>query len=273
MNPAVIKPNIELFKAEIRKVWSFPILELAVGLIALISISSVQTVQQIVIQPEFQATFVSNIAESLSSVLNQQILFLGLLCGILISLSFARDYEQGLMQTLLSSPVSRSSLCIVKFFAVVLPLALLAWGINSLVIFLNFHSDVAATLTLFGVIAEALPFMLLVFMFCGGLATLVALTIRKTIPSALATMAITFFAWFITQLKVEAVGGLAEYLVLTPFKAPLIALGRILGTHYTPKTLETTLPVWNFIVLAIVYALMFLIPMYLYFTRRFEVRE
>ncbi|MCW4004285.1 MAG: ABC transporter permease [Candidatus Bathyarchaeota archaeon] len=273
MNLTFFKTDIELFRAEIRKVWGFPILELAVGLIALISISSVQTVQQIVIQPDFQATFVSDIAESLSSVLNQQILFLGLLCGILISLSFARDYEQGLIQTLLSSPVSRFSIFIVKFFAVVLPLALLAWGINSLVIFLNYYSDATATLTILGLMGEALPFMLLMFMFCGGLATLVALTIRKTIPSALAIMAITFFAWFITQLKAEAIGSLAEYLVLTPFKAPLISLGRILGTQYLPMTLEATLPAWNFIVLAIVYALMFLIPMYLYFTRRFEVRE
>jgi ABC-type transport system involved in multi-copper enzyme maturation permease subunit len=273
MNIVTLKPNIELFKAEIRKVWGFPILELAIGLTALISITSVQTVQQIVIQPDFQTTFVSEIAKSLSVVLNEQILFLGLLCGILISLSFARDYEQGLMQTLLSSPVSRSSLFIVKFFAVVLPLALLAWGINSLVIFLNFYPGTAATLTIFGVMAEALPFMFFTFMFCGGLATLVALTVRKTIPSALAIMAVTFFAWFITQLKAEAIGSLAEYLVLTPFKAPLIALGRILGTHYMPNTLEATLPEWNFIVLAIVYALIFLIPMYLYFSRRFEVRE
>ena len=273
MNMLIVKTDWELFKAELRKVWSFPILELTLGLVALISITSIMTVQEIVLQKNFQAVLTSNIVSSLSSVLNQQILFLGLISGILISLSFARDYEQGLMQTLLSSPISRSTLFLVKFLAVVLPLTIVVWGINSLTIFLNYYSDTATLFTILGIVVWALPFMFLAFMFCSGLATLVALTVKRTIPSALVIMAITFLTWFMIQLRSETVGRLADYVALTPFKAPFIALGHIVGTKYPYGTIEANLPAWIFVVLSIVYALIFLIPMYLYFTRRFEIRE
>jgi ABC-type transport system involved in multi-copper enzyme maturation permease subunit len=82
-----------------------------------------------------------------------------------MALSFARDYEQGLMQTLLSSPVSRSSLFIIKFLAVIVPLVFLSWGFTTLIMVLNFYLDTAALFTILGVTAWILPFMLLALMF------------------------------------------------------------------------------------------------------------
>lgn len=269
-----VKTNFALFKAELRKVWGFPILELAVGLMALISISNVSSLHKIVLQPILHSEFNSMIVDAAYTTSDSLLLPLGLLCSILMALSFARDYEQGLMQTLLSSPVSRSSLFIIKFLAVIVPLVFLSWGFTTLIMVLNFYLDTAALFTILGVTAWILPFMLLALMFYGGLATLIALAIRRTIPSALTVMIVSFFLWFVTTLKESAIGDLANYLSLTPFKAPLVSLGRILGAQFRPiNTLENTLPGWNFIVLAIVYALIFVIPTYLYFRRRFEVRE
>jgi ABC-2 type transport system permease protein len=268
------KTNLALFKTEIRKAWSFPILELAVGFVALVSITTVKPLLDVAVQSSFQSSFNSWVAEALSSNIGSQMLPLAILCGILVSLSFARDYEQGLMQTLLSSPVSRSAIFTIKFLAVVVPLTLVSWVVTLLILVLNFYSSATAVLTVIQFASLALPITLLALMFFGGLATLIALAVKRTIPAALTSMLIGFAVWFITTLKPEAIGNIANYLALTPYKAPLVALGRMLGLTYSPRdALENVLPAWNFLGLAVFYALMFVIPMYLYFTRRFEVRE
>jgi ABC-2 type transport system permease protein len=268
------KTNLALFKTEIRKAWSFPILELAVGFVTLVSITTVKPLLDVAVQSSFQSSFNSWVAEALSSNIGSQMLPLAILCGILVSLSFARDYEQGLMQTLLSSPVSRSAIFTIKFLAVVVPLTLVSWVVTLLILVLNFYSSATAVLTVIQFASLALPITLLALMFFGGLATLIALAVKRTIPAALTSMLLGFAVWFITTLKPEAIGNIANYLALTPYKAPLVALGRMLGLTYSPRdALENVLPAWNFLGLAVFYALMFVIPMYLYFTRRFEVRE
>jgi ABC-type transport system involved in multi-copper enzyme maturation permease subunit len=262
----------ELLKAEIRRVWGRPILELALGFIVLISITTTPPLFKIVTQTELQTTLNNLVTTVLYDNLTAQMLPLGLFCGILLALSFARDYEQGLMQTLLSSPVSRSALFIVKFVAVVVPLTLLSWGVTVLVIYLNYYSG----LTVFAILQfalMALPILFLASMFYGGLAVLIALVIKRTIPSAVTAMIIGFLAYYVTTLKVNTIGNFANYLVLTPFKVPLVSVGKVFGLTFVDRTLESTLPTWTFLALSLVYALMFLIPMYLYFTRRFELRE
>jgi ABC-type transport system involved in multi-copper enzyme maturation permease subunit len=194
-----LSSSLSLFNAEFRKAWSFPILELAVGLVALISISSIQTLQQIVAQPNFEATFNSLVVNSLSATMNSQLLLLGLLCGILVSLSFTRDYEQGLTQTLLSWPISRSSLFVVKLVVVVLPLALLSWILTSAIVVLNFYGTMSTTLAVLGASAWIFPVTLLALMFYGGVATVVALVVKRTIPTVLSVALIGFFVWFILQ--------------------------------------------------------------------------
>jgi ABC-type transport system involved in multi-copper enzyme maturation permease subunit len=263
-----------LFKAEVRKAWSFPILEFAVGFVALVAINRVPALLDVALQSEFQSSFNSWVADALSSNITSQMLPLVILCGILVSLSFARDYEQGLMQTLLSSPVSRASVFIIKFLAVVIPLTLISWVVTLLILVLNFYSDAATVFTVIQFATVALPITFLALTFYAGLATLIALTIKRTIPTVLTSILLGFSAWFITELNTDAIGGIANYLALTPYRAPLVSLGRTLGLTYSPPdALENVLPTWNFIGLTVFYALVFVIPMYLYFTRRFEVRE
>ena len=265
--------NLALLKTEVRRIWGFPILELAVGFLALISVTTIPTLQEIVIQSQAQATFNTMVADAVYNVMNAQLLPIGLFCGILVALSFARDTEQGLMQTLLSSPLSRSTVFIVKFVAVVVPLTFLSWGITTLMICLNFSiSGATVPLMLQAALASLLTTFLAV-MFYGGLATLISLTVRRPIPAALAAMIIGFLMYFVTTLKVEAIGSLANYLAITPFKAPLVGLGKMLGLTYMENTLENALPATVFLAIAVVYGLALLVPMYLYFTRRFELRE
>jgi ABC-type transport system involved in multi-copper enzyme maturation permease subunit len=277
VNLTSFKTSLALFRAEVKKAWGFPILELAVGFVALVSIPTINPLLEATLPNAFQSSFNSLVAETLTMNINSQMLPLTILCGILISLSFARDYEQGLMQTVMSSPVSRSSIFIIKFLAVIIPLTLTSWAVTLLLLVLNFYSDAAAVFTVIQITAWALPITLLALMFYGGLATLTALAIKRTIPAALTSMLLGFSFWFITTLKPESIGDIANYLALTPYKAPLVALSRIFEVPIMPpappEALENVLPAWNFLGLTVFYALVFVIPMYLYFTRRFEVRE
>ena len=262
-----------LLKAEVRKVWSRPTLELAVGLIFMIALSSVSTVVEIMMFREFPSKFNSLIIEAIYDTVNFQMLPLVLLSGILVSLIFARDYEQGLMQTLLSLPVSRASIYVVKFVAVVVPLTLLSWGITLFVLLLNFSSTLANNLLVLQLSSWALLVTFLAVMFYAGLAAVVALALKKTISSVLTTVISGFIVWFISMLRTEIIGTLADYLVFTPFKAPIVTLGRVLGKKYPETGLENALPSWGFLALIVFYAIVLLVPTYLYFTRKFEVKE
>ena len=265
-----VKASLPLFKTELKKVWSRPILELAVILIALISVSGIPTLVQISVQKESQFTFQSLVINGVSNILTLQMLPLIILCAILMSLSFARDYEQGLMQSLLSSPIPRSSLFAIKFLAVIVPLTLLSWGFLFFFTILNYYSN---SFFVIQIAIFALPIFFLSLMFYGGIATLVSLIIKRTIPSVLTALLAGFFFWFITTLNTDTIGRIAEYLSLTPYKAPIVVLNRTIGLSYPVETLENSLPLWIFIALTVIYACIFVFPTYFYFTRRFEVRE
>ena len=265
--------DLTLLKAEIQKIWRRPIFELALGLVFFISLNSVSTLFKITILPDLQSTFNTLVAEDLLEIMSFQMLPLVIFCGILVSLSFARDYEQGLIQTLLSLPISRASIFNAKFFAVVIPLTILSWGTTVFVVFLNYYSTVANNLIVLQSAAWALPITFFAVMFYAGLAAMISLKVKTTIDSALITMLTGFFIWFITILGKDTIGVLADYLIFTPFKAPAIAYGHVLGVTYPETGLENALPAWGFLFLILFYAIVFLVPSYLYFTRKFEVKE
>ena len=265
--------DLELLKAEIRKVWGRPIFELAVALVFFISLNSVQTLFEISTFPRLQSEISRLVAFSLIRITGAQMLPLVLLCGILVSLSFARDYEQGQMQTLLSLPVSRTSLFTIKFVAVVLPLTLLSWALTLLVLLLNYCSNAANSIVVQSAF-WALPVTFLGVMFYAGLAAMIALALKRTIASVLTTVLAGFFVWFISTLTPEMIGSIADYLVFTPYKAPIMTLERVFDVSFIHEPgLETTVPQWGFFLLLIFYAVMFLVPTYLYFTKKFEVKE
>ncbi len=265
--------KLTLLKTEVRRVWGFPVLELAVGFLAFIAVTMIPTLQEIVNQSKAQATFNGVVAKSVYDAMSAQLLPIGLFCGILVALSFAKDYEQGLMQTLLSSPLSRSTVFVVKFVAVTVPLTLLTWGVTMFMIAFNYSLGGATVSLLLQAVAASLLTTFLSVFFFGGLATLIALTVKRTIPTALVTMMLSFLMYFVTTLRAETIGSLANYIAVTPFKAPLVVLGKLLGLGFAENTLESSVPALGFLAIALVYGLAFVTPMYLYFTRRFEVRE
>ena len=203
-----------------------------------------------------------------------------IMCGVLMSLSFARDYEQGLMQSLLSVPVSRKLFFTVKFVAVVLPLTLLSWGFTTFFVGLTFYSSpwLVLQLSFF-----ALPVSLLSLMFCGGISVLIALTIKRTIPSVLTALLANLFFWFPTTIRTQYAlmegAGYANYLCLTPYKGALVFLDKLLGivpigrSSSLADALEYSLPAGSFAVLLVFYAFILAIPMFVYFCRRFEICE
>ncbi len=271
--------KLALLKTELRRVWGFPILELAAGFLALIAVTTIYTLQDITIPSAAQATFNGIVVNAVYDTMSTQLLPIGLFCGILVALSFAKDYEQGLMQTLLSSPLSRSTVFIVKFVAVTVPLTLLTWGITMFMIALNYSLGGATVSLLLQVAAASLLTTFLSVFIFGGLATLIALTVKRTIPTALVTMTLGFLMYFVTTLSAETIGYLANYIAVTPFKASLLGLSKLLGADtarvvgLAEGTLETSVPAIGFLAIALVYVLALVVPMYIYFTRRFEVRE
>lgn len=274
------KTGWALLKTEMGKVWGRPILEITIALMAVMSVSSISPFANIVEQSTSSAVFQSMAAESVSATVISLMLPLILMCAILMSLSFARDYEQGLMQSLLSLPISRKLLFTTKYVAVILPLTLLSWFFTTLFVGITFYSNPLLVLQLSFL---ALPVSLLFLMFCGGIGVLVALVIKRTIPTVLAVMLSNFFFWFIASVNSSYAVSLGEdfanYLNLTPYKVPIVFLNKLLGvapsvaSSSITNSLESSLSVGSFGVLAIFYALILLIPTFVYFCRRFEICE
>ncbi|MCW4034895.1 MAG: ABC transporter permease [Candidatus Bathyarchaeota archaeon] len=265
--------QLDLLTSELRKVWGRPILELVIGFVFLMALSSTQTMTEIYSLEQYQSNFQLIIAETLVDALTSLTLPLTLFCGLLVSLSFARDYEQGLMQTLLSLPISRASIFVVKFVAVVVPLTVIAWSTTFFVTALNFYSDTNTLITVFSHAIWALPIILLALMFYAGMASMISLATRKTVPAALITLLTSFFVGFVSMLPERTIGALANYLIFTPYKAPSVALGRIIGMRYLPDAIENTVSPWVMLGLLIFYSVVLLVPTYLYFTKKFEVKE
>jgi len=262
-----------LLKAEMEKVWNRPIFELALALVFFMAVGNSSTLFEVTVQSSLQSTINAVMAESLVRSLTFQMLPLVLFSGLLVSLSFAQDYEQGLIQTMFSLPVSRASIFVAKFVAIVVPLTLLSWGSIFVVMVLNFQSTLALTTVVFQLVVWFLPITFLAITFYAGLGAIISLIIKRTTKAAFISILMGLFFWFITQLKERSIGTLTEYLIFTPFKAPVVTLGRMIGLRYAEDAIENVLPAWGFFVLILFYALMFLVPAYLYFTKKFEVKE
>lgn len=275
-----VRAGLALLKAELGKVWGRPILEITVALMAVMTIVSVRPLTEIVLHADFPTAFQSAITGSVGATVASLMLPWVIMCGVLMALSFARDYEQGLMQSLLSMPVSRKLFFTVKFVAVILPLALLSWGFTTFFVGLTFYSSpwLVLQLSFF-----ALPVSFLSLMFCGGISVLVALTIKRTIPSVLTALIANFFFWFPTTIYTSAplseAPSYVNYLCLTPCRGALVLLDKMLGivpkivTPSIADTLEYNLSAGSFGVLIVFYAFVLVIPMFVYFCRRFEICE
>ncbi|MDR2203641.1 MAG: hypothetical protein LBE76_05020 [Nitrososphaerota archaeon] len=270
--------GLALLKTEIGKVWGRPILEITVALMAVMTLMSVQPITEIVRHSEFLDIFRSAVMGSVSATVASLMLPWIIMCSVLMALSFARDYESGLMQSILSTPISRKMFFMVKFFAVVLPLVLLSWVLTTFFVGLTFYSSPWLVLQLS---FYMLPVSFLSLMFCGGLGVLVALVVRRTIPAVLTSLLANFFIWYPTTIDtkralMEGVG-YANYLCLTPHDGALVFLDKLLGI--VPKgipleiadALEYTLPASSFAVLLVFYVCILVIPMFVYFIRRFEI--
>ncbi len=275
-----VRASLALLKAEMGKVWGRPILEITVALMAVMTIVSVRPLSDIVLHSEFPAAFQSAITGSVGATVASLMLPWVIMCGVLMALSFARDYEQGLIQSLLSVPVSRKLFFTVKFVAVILPLTLLSWGFTTFFVGMTFYSSpwLVLQLSFF-----ALPVSFLSLMFCGGLSVLIALTIKRTIPAVLTALLANLFFWFPTTISTSTAlwegNSFANYLCLTPYKGALVFLDKLLGvvpkglTESMADALEYTLSGSSFGVLLIFYACVLVIPMFVYFYRRFEICE
>ncbi|MDR0460292.1 MAG: hypothetical protein LBH62_02475 [Nitrososphaerota archaeon] len=287
------RAGLALLRAEIGKVWGRPILEITVALMAVLTLMSVQSITKLVTLADFPSIFRYTVMTSVSATVGSLMLPWVIMCGVLMALSFARDYESGLMQSLLSMPVSRKLFFVVKFFAVVLPLVLLSWVFTTFFVGLTFYSDLWLVLQLSFYV---LPVSFLSLMFCGGLGVLVALVVRRSIPAVLTSLLVNFFIWYPTTINTlialrDGVG-YAGYLCLTTQKGALVFLNKLLGIVnpyvvfengnplldiYVPpefaSSLEYTLPTSSFAILLIFYACILVIPMFVYFCRRFEICE
>jgi ABC-type transport system involved in multi-copper enzyme maturation permease subunit len=273
-----VRVGLALLKAELSKAWARPILEVTIALMAILSVASIRPLTEIYSQSDFSTAFQSIVAESVSATMTSLMLPLVLMCAVLMSLSFARDYESGLMQSLLSVPVSRSLFFTVKFVAVILPLALLSWFFSVFFVGITFYSSPWIVLQFSFYV---LPVSVLALMFCGGIGVLVALLIKRTIPSVLTTLIANFFFWFICSMESEYVyrsfgANFANYVCLAPFKSSLVFLDKLLGIQHSVSSslidpLVSSFSVGSFGILVVFWACVLVVPMVVYFSRRFEI--
>jgi ABC-type transport system involved in multi-copper enzyme maturation permease subunit len=286
------RAGLALLRAEIGKVWGRPILEITVALMAVLTLMSVEPITQLNTHAVFPSVFRYAVVSSVSATVSSLMLPWVIMCGVLMALSFAKDYESGLMQSLLSMPISRKMFFTVKFFAVVLPLVLLSWVLTTFFVGLSFYSDPWLVLQFSFYV---LPVSFLSLMFCGGLGVLVALVVKRSIPAVLTSLLANFFIWYPTTINTlnELMKGAdyVNYLCLTPHKGAWVFLNKLLGIpcpyfQYIsgdpflvvgPKeftsSLEYILPASSIAVLLVFYACVLVIPMFVYFCRRFEICE
>jgi hypothetical protein len=128
----------------------------------------------------------------------------------------------------------------------------------------------------------ALPVAFLFLMFCGSIGALVALVVKRTIPAVLTAFLVNFALWFpttiITEVAFKEGAFYANYLCLTPYNGALVFLDKSLGI--VPKissefadALEISLSAVDFGALLIVYVSILMVPLFVYFWRRFEICE
>jgi ABC-type transport system involved in multi-copper enzyme maturation permease subunit len=262
------------------KIWARPILEITVVLMAVMSVSVIRPFTEFYKQAAFSDAFQTFLSKSVSGTVTSLMLPLIVMCAVLLSLSFARDYESGLMQSILSTPVSRKSFFVVKFFAVVLPLTLLSWFFTTFFVGITFYSNPWLVLhfSFF-----ALPVSFLSLMFCGSLGILVALIIKRVIPAVLTALLANFFLVFLTLIDIQYAyytfgAWFADHLCLTPYNGSLVFLDKLLGIQPSvpfglSEPLVSSISVGGFGVLTIFWACILVVPLFVYFCRRFEMCE
>lgn len=258
-----------LIKAELEKIWARPIFEVTVGLILLACAGSTMQLVYLIPQNRFQELFFSGIAYLVILIVDQLGFYLGLICSILVTLSFSRDYELGLLQTLMSLPVSRRSIIAIKFIAIVVPLTISAWGILIFLLGLNFYYELAILLQI-ALPALAILFIATSFFYC--VATLISLTIKRTLPSVLVSLSLALVL-FVLSKSPRMIGNFTLY---APLTAPVMILSRIwdVRIYYQLSLAAEFLPsAWFFLSLTLIYCLVPIAFAYFYFTRVFEVSE
>lgn len=258
---------MELFKAELGKSWRRPTLELTIALLALIGAGTITDDVYLSSLDRLDKELFRRISYTTVVSFQQLELLMGLLCSILASLSFARDYEQGLLQTLMSLPISRTRLFLAKLLAIVVPLTVVSWVYIGFFLGLNYYF---VPITLLKVLLPILFTIFVTLVFYFGIASIISIKIKKTLPSVI-TSSMIVMALFILQLSSPA--SLEGYITYTPYLAPIMYLARTFNLRYLNVPIDVHQPAWIFMGLMILYALAFTVIPHLIFTRYFEVRE
>jgi len=258
-----------LLKAETERVWSRPVLELTSILVFLLSLSVAPLVS--VIPPDrLQAEIFSKIVGFITLYADSLTLFLGLICAVLGTLSFAKDYEQGLLQTLLSLPLSRSLVFVSKLIAVTVPITLIAWVTMVFSLSLSFYF---ALDIVFRTAFYVLPIIFIISLLSFSLATLISLLAKRILPSILASTASILILFMISNPPMATLGDF-RYLAYTPLRAPVMTLIRVFGESYFGSNVLEALPeTGTLLTLSLTYALVPLFFAFLYFTRKLEIKQ
>lgn len=258
-----------LLKAEAERVWSRPVLELTLVLVFLLSMSAIQPLISIIPPDRLETEVFSIAADSITLYAETLTLFLSIICAILAALSFAKDYEQGLLQTLLSLPLSRSLIFASKLIAITAPITLLAWATMALSLYLNFYFLPNA---LIKAILPALPIFFVISLLSYSIATLISLATKRILPSILASSAMVLVLFFVSNPPVGTYGTFG-YIPYTPLKAPVMTLMRVFGESYSSIVIEDLPSTWLLLTLSLTYVFVPLIVSYLFFTRKLEVKQ
>lgn len=252
---------MELLKAEFGKSWRRPILELAVVLVAVIAVGAAENKVFIRKLDNPNVDLFEEMANTAVVSFSWLELLTGVICSILTALSFARDYDQGLIQTLPSLHISRERLFLTKLIAIVVPLTVISWGYTAFSLGLNYYFAPAGLLKII-LLELFMSYVTLVLYF--GIASTVFLTIRRRVPSAIAS-SIIVIVLFILSFK--------EYVWYSPYQAPMTFLAKIFNITYLNVPLDPNQPAWIFMSLMISYAIASTLVPYMFFTRYLEVRE
>ena len=265
--------NVEVMKAEFKNIWSSWLLEISIFIPLFSCLIYNPHLFGIFPYEDVGIAIQEMITARTISVFHSALTFMIVICSAVSAISFARDYEKGLLQTLFSLPLSRTEIFLSKMLSIVLVSSIIVSISLTITLILDFYFAVSYLLKPI-LIGFLMAFAPLFFYF--SLSAFIALIIRKTVASTVISIVLSYML----QALPPALSDINYYM---PDKIPIFMLCKLLGYRSTPSfhsgyglpsTLLANAPsIELLLILLVIYSIGMMTVTYTYFIKKMELAE
>lgn len=264
--------NIEILKAEFRNIWSSLLLEISI--ITPLFISLIYNPHLFYIFPYKDVNIVIHeiVAIRTTSIFHSTLTFTIIICSVASAISFSKDYERGVLQTLLSLPLSRTEIFLSKILPIIVVSTIIVSISLSVTLILDFHFTM---LYILKPICIGFLLALTPLTFFSSLSTFIALLTKRTLASTVISIILSY----ILQISPPVLSPINYYM---PDKIPVFILFKMMSIKESshgfysgyglPLTLLTNAPsIELLLILSLTYSICMMLVTYLYFVKGVEL--